>query len=129
MRNELQKREGRRGTFTALFLRFGQKAAYKGAPIVTALFVDVRDDAGQLVTDHLWFKVGRQFAALRMEAGDKVQFEARVASYVKGYRGRRDDWDEEGGISVDYCLKFPTRVRLLRAAGEPSLPLFQEANA
>lgn len=43
MRKELQARNGRRGTFTAVFEWFGSKPAYKGPPIVTLLFVDVRD--------------------------------------------------------------------------------------
>jgi len=49
MREELAQREGLRGRFTATFARRGRKRGFDDrAPVATALFVNVRDEAGQL---------------------------------------------------------------------------------
>jgi hypothetical protein len=135
MRAELQKRDGLRGRFSATFVRFGAKKAYKGPPIKTALFRDVRDEAGNQVTDHVWMVVGKQLEELALAEGDRIQFEARVASYVKGYRGRRED-DDLPTQALDYKLSRPTHLRKLYLAGAESstnrvesciaaLPLFE----
>lgn len=125
MRKALQQRDGRRGEFSAAFERFGSKPAYKGPPIVTLLFVDVRDSADNIVADHLWFKTALCWERASLKPGDLVKFEARVMTYIKGYRGRRDD--VEGGVSLDYCLKYPSNVRV-QTTGDAKLdqlPLFQ----
>jgi hypothetical protein len=125
VRAELQKREGLRGRFSATFVRFGTKKAYKGPPIKTALFRDVRDEAGNQATGHVWMVVGKQLEELGLAAGDHIQFEARVASYVKGYRGRRED-DDLPAVATDYKLSHPTQFRKLGASaiGQVLFPLF-----
>src|SRR5258706_13691649 len=57
MRKELQQINGIRHRFIATFVRFGSKAAYKGPPIKTLLFSDVKDKGGKVYTDHLWFTI------------------------------------------------------------------------
>jgi hypothetical protein len=129
MREELAQREGLRGRFTAVFARRGKKRGFDGrAPVPTALFVDVRDEAGQLVADHLWFTVGVQIAALDLQPRDAVGFEARVTQYWKGrVSGRYDDTDWQPQ-EKDYRLSWPTGFRKLSTSGPEtkSLPLFQE---
>lgn len=122
MREELQARDGKRGKFTATFARFGSKTAYKGPMIKTALFRDIKDESGEIVTDHLWFTVGKQMEALNLTPDDRVAFEARVKPYRKGYRGHRDYDDDMPAPSVDYRLAWPTKMRVLKVVG-PALPI------
>ena len=41
--------------------------------------------------------------------GGMVEFDARAPTYMKGYRGRRDDV-YDAPIEMDYKLERPTRV-------------------
>ncbi|OLZ11788.1 hypothetical protein [Sulfobacillus thermosulfidooxidans] len=111
MRKRLQAMDEIRATFTATFKRFGQKPAFRGNPITTLLFVDVLDDQGQLVTDHIWFSLTKGFQQVHLEPGDRIQFEARVKEYLKGYRGYREDVRLEHPLVPDYKLSYPTKIR------------------
>jgi hypothetical protein len=126
MRQELKAREGKRGRFSGTVARFGQKPAYKGPPIVTMLLRDVRDEQGTQVTDHLWFTVRKQLKELNAQPGDKIEFEARVRPYRKGYRGRREDEDLPSP-SFDYGLSHGTRFKKVGSmpAELVGLPLFE----
>jgi hypothetical protein len=126
MREALKEREGKRGRFTGTVKRFGTKPAYKGPPIVTLLLVDVRDEADTLVTDHLWFVVRKQLKDLNAQPGDKIEFVARVKPYVKGYRGRREDYDLPP-VSLDYKLSHGTQFKKVGSipVDVVGLPLFQ----
>lgn len=114
MRTELQKRNGQRGEFEATFERYGRttvkipniygRGRARDMEVVTLLFKDVKDSTGAVVTDHLWFKSCKQWAALGLKPGDQVRFEARVMPYEKGYVGRYED---ESGRVTDYKLAFP----------------------
>lgn len=109
MRKELGNIAGVRQRFTATFVRFGTKKAFKGAPIITLLFEDVRDKHGKEYTDHLWFTNNKQFKSLNLQGGDKISFDARVKPYTKGYRGNREDYDVKP-ISRDYKLSHPNNI-------------------
>lgn len=126
MREELQSREGKRGRFSGTVKRFGSKPAYRGPALATLLLVDVRDEAGNEVTDHLWFVVRKQLKELNLQPGDKIEFTARVKPYAKGYRGRRD-LDDAAPVSVDYKLSHGTQFRKVGSmpADVVGLPLFQ----
>ena len=81
---------GKRERFRATFSRTGTKKNYHGFPETTLLFDDVcREKNGQLISDHLWFNNTKSFQAVNLEAGDVVEFEARVTPYEKGYQGYR----------------------------------------
>lgn len=127
LREELKSREGKRGKFSGTVYRFGSKPAYKGAPMVTVLLRDVRDEQGTQVTDHLWFTVRKQLRELGLEPGDRVEFMARVMPYHKGYRGRREDDDERPSPGIDYGLRNPTQIKKVGSmpAELVGLPLFQ----
>ena len=108
MRKELKKINEVRATFTATFERMGTKSSF-GHPKPTLLFKDVRDSNGKIVSNHLWFNYTMGFMRLGLQAGDVVQFDARVKAYEKGYRGRREDvWDSP--IETDYKLSHPTQL-------------------
>ena len=95
-----------RHTFIGTFERFGFKNAFKGPPLQTVLLLDIKEaTSGSFVTDHLWFTKTKGFDKLGLKQGDVVQFDARVASYTKGYQGDWDSWLEK-----DYKLSYPTKL-------------------
>jgi len=110
MREELAKLDGKRRRFEAVFVKFGSKAGYKH-PETTILLEDVKDVvSGKVVTDHLWFTMGKQFKELDLKKGHIIRFNARVTEYEKGYRGRRDEDDYDyNPVQIDYRLSFPTK--------------------
>ncbi len=112
MREELKKREGVRSEFTAAFLRYGWRRGYHN--VRTALFIDVRDKRGELVTDHQWFVVGTQIVELDLKPYDRVCFVARSGAYLKG----RSEFSSGGRTEkqVDYRLKDYRNMR--RVSGE-----------
>ena len=110
MREELRKIDGVRARFTGTFVRFGIKNGYKG-PVRTILLSNVMNEAGYVVTDHLWFNLTKGFERIDLREGDRVEFCARVKEYEKGYAGRRDDVYKP--VEIDYKLSHPTRVRRL----------------
>lgn len=110
MRKELEKIEGLRGRFEAVFVRYGSKKGYKGYPVPTLLLKEVKSvSTGEYVTDHLWFTCGKRFNALGLEEGDVMRFDARVTPYEKGYKGYRGDFDYRS-LEYDYRLSFPTNL-------------------
>ncbi len=108
MRTEQVPHLNQRATYQGRVAGFGSKPAYRGNPRPTMLLVDVRDAAGRVVTDHLWFTIGQRLAALQLAVGDQVQFDARVTTYAKSYKGR-----QQGGkpVALGYRLSYPTLRR------------------
>ncbi|MEM4099028.1 MAG: hypothetical protein QXW57_04695 [Candidatus Micrarchaeaceae archaeon] len=101
---------GTRGEFIATVSRFGTKTGWNGEMIKTVLLTNVKRD-GKLVTDHVWFVVGKRLSGLK--EGDVVKFQARVQEYVKGYRGWKEDIIIDNPPSVDLKLSFPTKVEIV----------------
>lgn len=113
MRNKLKRMDGERVRFRAVFVRFGEVAEYGGRVKETLLLHNVVDICtGGHVTDHLWFKVGKRWDQVSLHPGDVVEFDARVKSYKKGYRGWRDI--EAPLPSTDYKLSWPTKIKVMR---------------
>lgn len=108
MRKELQKIDGKRFRFIATFVAYGKKKAYKGPPITTLLFENIRDKDGREWADHIWFTTNKQFNSLDLVEGDNISFDARVKEYWKGYKGRREDVDNP--VRKDYKLSHPTNI-------------------
>jgi hypothetical protein len=108
LRKELKKLNEKRVVFTAVVERFGKKNSWLGRQEDTILFKDVRFAANQkTATDHIWFTVGQTFSALDLKIGDKIQFEARIGEYEKGYVNH-------GWIDLrqkDYKLNWPTKFQ------------------
>lgn len=112
MRQELQSiGNAERHTFTAEFVRFGFKNGYKG-PEKTVLLKDVKLN-DEILCDHLWFNFTKGFEQCDLNEGDVVQFDGRITSYEKGYKG----WNEEkqllAPISTDYKIERPTHVQVI----------------
>lgn len=113
MRKALASREEERTTFRGTFERFGTKRVWQGATLQTVLLKDIYDGNDLMVCDHLWFNLTKAFAALHLQPGDHVQFDARVKEYVKGYFGRREEvWKP---AEVDYKLSHPTKAKKVGA--------------
>ncbi len=107
IRNKLKTLNGQRLRFSATVERFGEKSAFKGGPIPTVLLKNVcLVSSGECVTDHLWFTKGKSWESC--STGSKVEFDARVTVYEKGYKGRRDDV-YDAPIEIDYRLDRPTK--------------------
>ena len=97
-------------TFTAVFERTGWKSGYK-CDLQTVLLTSISMN-GKIVADHLWFNLTKGFKDADMKPGDIVEFQARVASYTKGYKGYKEDVYVP--IEKDYKLERPTRIKVLR---------------
>ena len=110
VREELEKRFGRRERFSGTFKRFGSKTGYEGRIEKTVLLVDIKDKDGRTVSDHLWFRLTKGFEVLNLQVGDTVTFDARVSDYVKGYVRESEFIDER---TVDYKLNYPTKIQKL----------------
>lgn len=108
MRTQLAAIEEVRATFTGTFVRLGTKRGWEGATLQTVLLLHVRDMRGIEVCDHLWMNCTKGIAALQLQPGDVVQFDARVKAYAKGYQGRREDVYKP--YELDYKLSHPTKV-------------------
>lgn len=109
MRKKLKKLHNKRLTFTAYIERFGTKSAFRGDPIPTILLLNICCfDTGEVVSDHLWFTKGKSW--LPFNPGDKIQFDARVTTYEKGYKGYRDDI-YDCPVTIDYRLERPTKIK------------------
>ena len=108
MRKELKKMEEERTVFTGIFSKYGIKSNYKGPSTDTLLLVGIRDEQGNLITDHLWFNLTKGFEKMgTLKGGDRVRFEARVKKYKKGYVNRKIGIDQS---SFDYKLSHPTKM-------------------
>ncbi len=110
MRKLLKQQMGRRGEFRATVAQFGTKSANLGPDLSTMMRKRVKDETGQLVTDHLWMTVGTQLSRLNVQVGEELVFAARVTRYEKGYKGVREDVFA-APPSTDYRLSYPTKVR------------------
>lgn len=103
MRTELGKKYGERDFFYGTFEKFGRKSGYKQFESTVCL-IDIEDQDGNTLTDHLWFNYTKEFESLykagKLKAGAILEFRARVAGYMKGYE------KEE----FDYKLSFPKKI-------------------
>lgn len=112
MRVKLKKYNGKRLRFSARIERFGEKSAFKGYTVPTLLLKNVKIiDTQKVITDHLWFTKGKSWD--KSSVGDIVEFDARVTTYEKGYKGYRDDV-YDSPIEIDYKLERPTKIKILK---------------
>lgn len=112
MRSQLSKEEGVRKKFRATFSRIGKKQNYNGYSEDTILLVDVFDvDTDAKVTDHIWFSFTKGFEKIKLEPGVKIEFQARVKAYSKGYvnplLGKKKR-------STDFKLSHPTKISVIK---------------
>jgi hypothetical protein len=111
MRKELAKTEGERKKFLAVFSRVGKKTGYRGYSEETILLKNIKDqETNQLVADHIWFGFTKGFQEAGLREGNRVEFEARVKKYLKGYRNPGVTKNHK---TLDYRLSHPTKIRNL----------------
>jgi hypothetical protein len=111
MRSELKKIELVRQTFIGEFERYGEKPNWNGYLEKTILFKNIKDSEGNLMTDHIWFTVGKRIESLQIKSvGTLVQFDARVKPYIKGYVNFRQGIDER---TRDFKLNNPTNFKVI----------------
>lgn len=109
MRNKLKEiGNENRHIFTGEFSRFGVKNGYMGQQ-KTILLQNIKNEKGELVTDHLWFNYIKGFKKINLQKGDIIKFSARVNLYEKGYKGYREDIYVP--ITYDYKLSYPTNIQ------------------
>lgn len=102
MREKLAPLVGKRFRFRATYSR---RALHTrgGYGVERCLFHDVVDAlSGSEMTDHVHFDLAQWNRNL--QPGDRIEFDATVSAYVKGYYDDR---------RLDYKLTRPSRVRLL----------------
>jgi hypothetical protein len=116
MREALKDIDGIRKRFSGTFVRFGKKRGWKGIEIKTLLFENITTE-GNVVCDHIWFTITKEFERLDLQEGDRVSFEARVKHYWKGYKGRRED-DDLPPITKDYKLSHPKNISVYKTGGK-----------
>ena len=109
MRKQLKKLLGVRGKFTGKVERFGTKET-RWEIYETLLLVDVKNDAGKIIADHVWLTIGKRISSAQLEEGDIVSFKARVTGYEKGYKGRNLEVIGKP-IETDYRLSCPTKIK------------------
>ena len=90
------------------------KSGYSGRYLPTLMLKDVMDSAGNLVTDHLWFLVGKQLAALHLQMGDGISFQARDTAYIKDDKDYREDVYKP--IEIDSLQSNPTIITKIASA-------------
>ncbi|ODH02584.1 hypothetical protein A4S05_23525 [Nostoc sp. KVJ20] len=108
MRVELAKINQVRTRFRAKVERFGcRENHFTNRLEDTILLKDVtKADDTQILTDHVWFSVGKQIQSLNLKPGDIIEFDARVDEYVKGYFNYNKCIDNR---ELDYNLSYPTK--------------------
>jgi len=115
MREDLKKANGKRKRFTGTFVRFGIKHNFRGLATRTVLITDIvcKKDPS-IKCDHMWFNLTKEFYKANLKEGDTVQFEARVKPYWKGYRGYKEEDQEDHPIEKDYKLNYPKGVKVVK---------------
>lgn len=119
MKKRLQRLNGQRLTFTATVGRFSFFDTTWGRR-PTLVLENLRDTGGTLLADHVWMKMGAWCTSFR--EGDRVRFDARVAQYTKGYKGRRAEETGEAWHQVDYKLTHPSKVKITRRTSDMKKP-------
>jgi hypothetical protein len=123
VREGLKKINGHRIKVYAEVGRFGSKKNWHGFSEMTVCLTDLKDEQGNELCDHLWLVCRKQILNLNLGEGDRVSFQARVKSYIKGYRGNRDDVFDKP-IERDYKLSNPTQfLKLNTSPKTPELSL------
>ena len=100
-----------RQRFSGQFERYGTKKNWHGFPERTILLTAIKDPEGRVVADHVWFTNTKGFQSLGgLDAGDMVEFNARVKAYYKGYTGYDEVISVEKPIELDYKLSHPSKI-------------------
>lgn len=106
---------GERTRFTATITRLGKKNNFKGPPAETVLLTNIRNEDGTLLTDHLWFTIGKTLAIVFNNVGKNIAFDARITTYSKGHKGLPILKVQ----TTDFKLSNPTNIVILPGTINP----------
>jgi hypothetical protein len=102
VRYDLGRKVKERDIYSGTFVRIGKKP---GAH--TILLIDITDGDGNLIADHIWLNRTERSKQLGwLSCGDRIQFEARVATYKRKFSGK-----------IDYRLSHPTKFSCVGRVG------------
>ncbi len=105
----------KRNRFVGTVEKFGIKNGFKGL-IDTILLINIKlEGSEEIITEHLWFNLCKQFRDLNLQKGDVIALNARVAKYQKGYRGGRE-LEIPKPLAGDYKLQRPTKATVVKRA-------------
>jgi hypothetical protein len=110
MRKKIKELNEERRNFSGIFVRFGKKNNYMGNEETTVLLKDIKDNSGKILCDHLWFNFTKGFEKINLKENDIVRFDARVKSYIKGYKGYNLEREIESPLREDFKLSHPTKI-------------------
>jgi hypothetical protein len=109
MRKELAAERGNRKKFSAVFSRVGKKVNFKGYSEETILLKNIIDvETNAVVADHCWFSYTQGFEKASLTLGDRIEFEARIKEYRKGYVNRSY---KINNATTDFKLSNPTKIK------------------
>jgi hypothetical protein len=115
MRKDLRDWSGRRHRrFQAVFERYGCRKCTRDGRLEFALFVQVRDESGQIATDHLWLEMDGRFHGLDLRPGDEVFLCAKVVKYRRRNPEAASDPDAPPTVA-DYTLGEVTKISAFAA--------------
>ncbi|MDR1857288.1 MAG: AAA family ATPase [Desulfovibrio sp.] len=139
--------KNQRGTFCGVFVCYGARPAFKGPDKPMVLLADVRNTKGNIVAERMWLSRTKGFAAVDLQNGDMVQFDALVERNARLYLVYVPGLELPHYVPVDYVLNRPTNILKLepgdtfpvapssarkksaRSAGPPPLPPLTEEQA
>ncbi|GAF38086.1 hypothetical protein [Lentilactobacillus farraginis] len=130
IRTQLKKKGSQcRYRYTGTFEKYGFKYTdrRRNHAIPTLLLLNVKDEKGIEVAEHLWFNLTKGFEALGiLQTGDILSFNGRVKQYTKGYQGFRPGIRQT--LQKDYKIERPTKVKLEKCICQTPHQLFLKEN-
>jgi hypothetical protein len=112
VRKDLSVYNDERRRFRGNVARFGKKVNFKGYSEETILVRNVEDImTGDRVTDHVWFTFTKGFENAEVREGDRIEFDARVKAYKKGYVNKSLKTAKQ---TVDFKLSHPTKITVVK---------------
>ena len=110
-REELKDLVNTTNTFYGTFVQLGIKKNRIGHKLRTLLLEHITDSRNNYLATHVWFSYTREFKALKLEPGDRVEFVSKVVEYLKGYRGGY--YGKKNYLANDFAFDHPTSVKVV----------------
>lgn len=102
MRVGMSKFNHKRERFHGTFCKYGRIENEIGEIVTTILVLDVKDNSGDIISDHSWLTISRKYGGTDFKDGDKITFKASVSKYWKG----KPDMGSRGFDNFSYSYTF-----------------------